>query len=254
MRLPVAAVMAVWFGVGCTSEGPLECTLDSQCLQGRISGHCIAGSLAAETKAYCAFPDPNCPGGLRWGVLAGEQSTMCVSPDLLDAGVPDARAADGGADATRSPAFDIAYPDQWKFSINDQIDGFLQIINTSDRSMSTATLAVKSMTDDHPTGSIVIVAAPSSMTIFPGEAGGELSGASEQLFASLVTEPRTDLTSDYLSMRLVDFPAGTYDIEATLVITLEGRDVSMPMTIHHLPGNPGVYADPIRGKRISVTR
>jgi hypothetical protein len=250
----LAVVFAAWVCAGCTGTDPIECTLDSQCLQGGISGHCIAASLVAETKAYCAFSDPECPGGLRWGVRAGDLSTMCVGIELLDGGLPDAGSADGAtSDAAGVPAFDVAYPDQWKFAVEGPIGGFLEIINTSDQSTTAATLAVKSITDDNPTGRIEVVATPSSLTIFPGEAAGKLSGLSEQLFASLVTEPRTNFGSDYLSMKLVGFPQGTYDIEATLVITLNELDVTMPMTIHHVSG-PGAFADPLRGKRISIFR
>jgi hypothetical protein len=68
------------------------CSMDTECVRAGVHGRC-------ELARYCSFPDSNCPGGMRYGELAGpEVAGQCVlraSPDggaTVDgsAGPPDA--------------------------------------------------------------------------------------------------------------------------------------------------------------------
>jgi hypothetical protein len=67
-------------GFGSTAQ---LCTSQAQCESAtRPGGRC-------EPSGLCSFADPECPGGRRFGDLAGDQSNQCVDPitDPPDAGV-----------------------------------------------------------------------------------------------------------------------------------------------------------------------
>lgn len=59
--------------------GAFECSLDTEC----------SGGMCAD--GYCAFPDPNCMSGQRYGDLSGPRSGQCVGEQ--------GTGSDGGADA-----------------------------------------------------------------------------------------------------------------------------------------------------------
>lgn len=154
------------------------------------------------------------------------------------------------------PAFDVVYPAEWQFSVSGPAEGFVMVVNTSQKPLSLATLQVKSVTDNHPTAEVRAVAptAPTAV-LSPGMAGGQLSGLARDLLVGtgLVAEPRTDTEGSYLSLELADAPPGTYDVTATVTLALDGRDVALPMTIHVVPG-PTVFLDPSAGRRVQVYR
>jgi len=66
---------------GCRTFDPLYCVYDSNCELKNLSGRCM---FDGDTGAYCAWPAPDCPSGMRWdrtarARLAGE----CVDSRLL---------------------------------------------------------------------------------------------------------------------------------------------------------------------------
>ena len=152
-----------------------------------------------------------------------------------------------------TPAYDVVYAKEWKFSVAGPVDGFVLVVNTGKAPLSLASLTVKSVTDDHPTASVRISASPSTATLAPGTAGGKLSGISDGLFLPVAPEPRADAGASYLAIEVADAPPGTYDIDAEATIRLDGVDATLPMLIHVVPG-PTVYADPITAARLSLNR
>ncbi|MCE9574541.1 MAG: hypothetical protein K8W52_15440 [Deltaproteobacteria bacterium] len=154
------------------------------------------------------------------------------------------------------PAFDVAYPAAWTFSVSGPADGFLVVVNTSDKPLDMHTLAVTSVSDDHPSAEVrATVSATPRAVIPPGMAGGLLSGLSRDLMVSsgLVPEAFSDSSTSYLALELTNAPPGTYDIAAKVSLTLDGRDVALPLTIHVVPG-PTVYLDPADRRRVQVFR
>ncbi len=226
------------------ARDPIECIDDTSCGLAP-GGHCLVNDGTGHQ--FCAYPDPGCPGGLRWSDYDVEEpiSGTCVAP-----------AQDAGIDAPGLPAYDIAYPSEWRMSVAGPATGFVVIVNTGTAPLSLSTFQVVSLSDDHPTA-VVRVTSPGSFgeTIQPDTAAGFLSGLAEQLLigAGLVPEPWTVRSSDFLSLELLNAPAGTYDVGVNLAIELDGRPAALPMTIHVVPG-PTVYLDPLVGRRVTVYR
>ena len=102
-RLPLVTLACV-LGAACGDDDDArECSSSSDCLQGGISGTCLPSPESG--SQWCAYPDPACPSGERWGLLAGDGlAEACV----------DALGADGGMDAATvdaSPTDAAAHPD-----------------------------------------------------------------------------------------------------------------------------------------------
>jgi hypothetical protein len=66
------ALWAVAFASACGGAGAFVCEADDQCSRGSESGTCEAG--------LCAFPDPECESGKRYGGLSGDRAGECVPP------------------------------------------------------------------------------------------------------------------------------------------------------------------------------
>jgi hypothetical protein len=231
----------------CPSPKDVQCRDDSSC-DLSTGGTC---TVAASGNKWCAYPDSACASGFRF-------SDLDVGDGVGGQCTDDVLASDAGVDVMRDggqAAFDIAYPDEWKFSVAGPISGYMLIVNTSVTPLNTSSLVLKSISDDHPTALVRINVNGYDATISPGEAGGSLSMLSKSVLvdSGLVTETRSQTTSDYLTLEVGNAPSGTYDIHATLVLSLDNLDVTMPMTIHILPG-PDVWADPEVGKRLKLYR
>jgi len=85
--------------VACHTTNPvIDCDVNTDCLQGAIPGRCEPSPESGER--WCAFPDPACVSGERWGAAAGDGlDHTCVEalpPPLPDAG-PDAFVDESGA-------------------------------------------------------------------------------------------------------------------------------------------------------------
>jgi hypothetical protein len=212
-----------------------------------LIGVMCASGCTRRNPDYCDNTS-DCPSGEKCDLAAH----MCLPSS--DAALP----SDGWvlADAPPGPpAFDVAYPHEWKFSVAGPISGYVVIINTSDAPLSTSSLALKSITDDHPTAVVRVTVTEYDATIAVGKAGGLLSIMSRMILvdSGKVPEPRVETMSDYLTLEIGNAPEGTYDIQAMLTLSLDNVDIPMPMTIHMVPG-PEVWANPLAGKRVMLTR
>jgi len=168
----------------------------------------------------------------------------------------DAMADAVAIDANGEPAFDIGYPHEWKFSISGPISAYILVANTSNNALSLSTFQVQSVSDDHPTAEVTVTAPMThSESVTPGTMAGELSGFSHDVLVKSGLFPESNLLPEvnFLTLGLENAPAGTYDIHAQLTVELDGIDVELPMTIHHVPG-PVVYADPLLGSRVAAYR
>lgn len=219
------------------TTGAKPCTGNSDCNL-FAGGACLPSPLGTD---QCAYPDTACPSGLSWGELSTDIAGECVVP--LDAGV----------DAQAEPAFGVVYASTWRFSVAGPVGSFTQIVNTSNQPLDLSTLVVTRLGDDHSTAVVRVTATPSSAVLSPGTAGGALSPLAQAAFVGLVSEPRDDVDSSYLSIELLNAPEGTYDIHVDLQIGLDGRELALPMTLHVVPG-PTVFADPESGNRLRVYR
>ncbi len=255
----------------CTLTG---CPKDQPAVQCKISADCnqfAGGSCDPNPETgnlWCSYPDSSCPNGRRWTETDtgdGIGGTCQLSPDApitsadaspsdgqVDAAVVDAAVVD----AALLPAYDIAYPTEWTFSVSGPATAFILIVNTGPSPLSLSTFQVTSVSDNHPDATVRVTAGNGTNSVLqPHTAGGELSGLSQNLLlgTGLVTEQWVDKTSRLLSIELLNAPAGTYDIAVSITVSLDGREVAIPTKIHHVPG-PIIYLDPQVGRRVSVFR
>jgi hypothetical protein len=242
----VAVACCLTVLAGCPGRANVQCGEDSHCDLGP-GGSCTE---APTGNQWCSYPDPSCPSGERFSDLdVGDGlAGQCVGESPIDAGV-DA-VIDAGV-----PAFDVAYASEWRFSVPGPVDGYLLVVNTGVTPLSMSTLQLKSIADDHPTAFVRIIATASETSIPPGHAGGFLTPlATTTLVGSgLVSETRADTDSSYLNIEIVNAPEGTYDIHVSLELELDNARISMPITLHMLPG-PTIFANPDVGTRKTVFR
>jgi hypothetical protein len=93
--LGMAAILVVATGAACGDNKTITCRANLDCLQGSIPGRCLLS--AGSSDGFCAFPDPSCPSGERYGVASGDGlAGMCVVGAEADAGP----LADASVDAT----------------------------------------------------------------------------------------------------------------------------------------------------------
>lgn len=111
-RLPHLIAGASLVLAGCpTRPDYIQCNDDSNC--GLSSGgRCLEN--AASGRSFCAYPDPACPGGMRWSDydVEGSISGACVMTDV-DAGVdsPDAPTDGPPQDGPSNCALKVAFHD-----------------------------------------------------------------------------------------------------------------------------------------------
>jgi len=152
-------------------------------------------------------------------------------------------------------AFDVAYSSEWKFSVAGPVSGYLVVVNTSEDPLNLSTLQIKNVSDDHASASLAISVTPSNAIIQPGKAAGFVTPLSQKVLldSGIVKEPRVETSSDLLNIEILNFTDGTYDFHATAEMSLDGVTTALPLTIHVVPG-PEIYADPMIGKRVAVSR
>jgi hypothetical protein len=245
--LKSVVIVASLAASSCSADDFITCATSADCVQGRIGGVCTP-SLASETQ-WCAFPDPACPGSAeRWGIESGDGlGGACLEASPPDAGVPD------GGPASGTPAFDVVYVDEWKQSYDVPMAGALVIINKAATPLDFQTLHVKYIDDDQPT-----VAALATMTRPPGElaldeAAGALDASPKSVINPLLTEHIFDDMTDILKLNLAAAGNSAYDLKVDLVMQLDGIDVPLPITIHHVPG-PATYGEPLHAIRVHAFR
>ena len=68
----LAVLVLVTSMVACIARDRLVCDDDSQCSRAD-DGVCLDGS--------CAYPDPECPSGLRFSSFAGDEAGRCVESE-----------------------------------------------------------------------------------------------------------------------------------------------------------------------------
>src|ERR1041385_2447245 len=79
-----ALLVGLTLVAGCYGGGAFNCTTDTQCSGG-----------VCTSDGFCAFADPMCPTGFKYGDLSGPKSGTCVGtmnsmPDApVDMFVPD---------------------------------------------------------------------------------------------------------------------------------------------------------------------
>lgn len=160
-------------------------------------------------------------------------------------------------DAPGLAAYDVAYPDQWRFSIEGPISGYLVLVNTGTAPLNTASLVIESLTDDNADAVVRVAVASATQVIEPGQASGALSGISRALLvgSGLVTEPIVDPSPDYLTLEVSNGPAADATIHASIVLALDNVRVTLPMEIAWIPSAlPEADADGVRGARLTATK
>lgn len=220
--------------------------------------------VCCETEAECAALGSGDPR-----FCEGEDVCVafkCVAPGTCD-GPEDCLGAQfcnftssggfcalGGMDGA-TPAFDIAYPNVWRRTVVDQLPFDLMVINTSDAPISMSSLAIKSISDNHPTATVRLVKMPAGTMVPPHKAGGFIVPLAEPILvgSGLVPEVRADTNSSYLEYEIIDAPVGTYDIVTDAIMTLDSSDFFLHFTIHMVEGQT-IYADPEAGFRLSVSK
>jgi hypothetical protein len=65
--------------VGCVKTGSFECDNSAQCTLNGVGGTCTV-------EGYCAFPDPNCASGMRFGDRSGPTAGQCTSVSPIQDG------------------------------------------------------------------------------------------------------------------------------------------------------------------------
>lgn len=184
-------------------------------------------------------------------------SMSCKFPFPADVkGDAGSTVTDAAIDARSFPAFDLAYPAEWKFSVAGPTSGFLLVVNTGPSPLNLASFQLRSISDDHSTAEArVTTQGGFNVILQPEQAGGQLSQQSESVLVQslLVPESRIATDADLMTLELRNAPSGTYDVAATVTLSLDGIEASLPMTIHVVPG-PEIFLDPLVGRRDSVFR
>ena len=81
LRRLAAAIFAICAIAGCSpyGGGAFHCEQDNDCAGGAAAGRC------EQSLGVCAFADPACPDGYRYGASSGGVSGQCVGGETVDA-------------------------------------------------------------------------------------------------------------------------------------------------------------------------
>lgn len=80
----ISALVALLLVACSGTRAPVECIDESSCGLA-AGGQCLVN--VATGNQFCAYPDPTCPGGLRWSDFDVEPDISGACVDSLDAGV-----------------------------------------------------------------------------------------------------------------------------------------------------------------------
>jgi hypothetical protein len=153
-------------GTGACSSSEFECKIDSQCLH-EVAGSCVDGR--------CAFPDEDCPSGLRYGMHGGLLAGRCVPTidDESDTAVAD----DGTTTSTSGPSGPTGSSESGDTTV---------VVGSTGGGIDESTSATSDSEDGNTEGTgsaIRNYVFVTSGQIVPGDLGG-LAGADEYCQAS----------------------------------------------------------------------
>jgi hypothetical protein len=173
---------------------------------------------------------------------------------LVDAALVDA-APDASPDAARPKIYDIAYGSTWEFNVDQEVTGWIAIVNSGTAALDLSTLRVLDVSDEHPTMNLTARVISASARLQPGQVGGQLTPVTRRVTvdAGLITAPTVDTTVNYLGFQLLNFTdAAEVRFNGTITIDIAGRAVQLPMVFHVTPLNGPVLFEPSLGKRVSA--
>ena len=173
---------------------------------------------------------------------------------LVDASLIDA-APDASPDAALPRIYDVAYGSTWEFNVDQEVPGWIAIVNTGTGALDLSTLRVLDVSDDHPTMNLTARVISASTRLQPGQVGGRLTPVTKRVTvdAGLIPDPTVDTTVDYLGFQLLNFTNSTeVRFNGTITIDIANRAVQLPMVFHVTPFTGPILFEPSLGKRISA--
>lgn len=164
-----------------------------------------------------------------------------TAPDAVDA--VDA-AVDAMVDAPPAPVvdYDIGYVNEFTFNSNSTaigISSFIVVVNRGMAPLALAMTDVPQFSDDNATVGWTFARSGTSMTMLPaGQSAGELSplATTRIIDSGLVSEPRVMGTGFNFSMQFSSIPANTFNLNGQATISIEGKRITLPFTVHFVPG------------------
>ncbi|HEY0993249.1 MAG TPA: hypothetical protein VGD80_39625 [Kofleriaceae bacterium] len=181
------------------------------------------------------------------------------APSTSDAALVDAAHVDAAPDASPDAAlpriYDIVYGSNWEFTVDQEVPGWIAIVNTGTASLDLSTLRVLDVSDDHPTMNLTARVISASTRLQPGQVGGHLTPVTKRVTvdAGLVSDPTVDTSVDYLGFQLLNFTDTTeVRFNGTITIEIANRAVQLPMVFHITPFTGPILFEPSLGKRISA--
>jgi hypothetical protein len=190
---------------------------------------------------------------------APSSDTPLVDAALVDAALVDAAlvdaAPDASPDAARPKIYDIVYGSTWEFNVDQEVPGWIAIVNTGNAALDLSTLKVIDVTDDHPTMNLTARVITASTRLQPGEVGGHLTPVTKRVTvdAGLVTDPTVDTSVDYLGFQLLNFTnSSEVRFNGAITIEIANRTVQLPMVFHITPFTGPILFEPSLGKRITA--
>src|SRR6185436_9344145 len=164
--------------------------------------------------------------------------------------MPDAR-----PDAALPRIYDVVYGSTWEFNVNQEVSGWIAIVNTGTAALDLSTLRVLDVSDEHPTMNLTARVISASTRLSPGQVGGQLTPVTKRVTvdAGLVTDPTVDTDVNYLGFDLLNFTNNT-EVRFNGIITIDiaNRAVQLPMVFHVTPFTGPILFEPSLGKRVSA--
>jgi hypothetical protein len=180
--------------------------------------------------------------------------TPLADAALVDATLVDA-APDASPDAALPKIYDVAYGSTWEFNVDQEVPGWIAIVNTGTTALDLSTLKVIDVTDDHPTMNLTARVISASTRLQPGQVGGHLTPVTKRVTvdAGLITDPTVDTSVDYLGFQLLNFTdSSEVRFNGSITIEIGRRAVTLPMVFHITPLTGPILFEPSLGKRISA--
>jgi len=178
-----------------------------------------------------------------------------VDAPLVDAALVDA-SPDARPDAALPRIYDIAYGSTWEFNVDQEVPGWIAIVNTGTTALDLSTLRVLDTSDEHPTMNLTArVLTASTRLLQPAQVGGQLTPVTKRVTvdAGLVTDPTVDTMVNYLGFQLLNFTSSSeVRFNGTITIEIGGRAATLPMVFHVTPLTGPILFEPSLGKRISA--